>query len=190
MARITHQFKCIVAALIAAVGISLPALAAAQSDQARINDLLAQLTQAEGVQAERIAAELQNEWAKSGSPAMDLLLRRGQDALEAGDPVTAAEHFTAAIDHAPDFAEAYARRAAAYYQSGLMGPALDDLRQALVLNPDNFIALRGFGVLLEEMGREADALEVLKRVQAAYPADPDTAEAVRRLGIALEGQTL
>ena len=186
MARITQHIKCIVAALVASVGISLPALA----DQARIDDLLRQLAEAEEPQAERIAAELQNEWAKSGSAAIDLLLRRGQDALEEGAPEVAAEHLTAAIDHDPGFAEAYARRAAAYYQLGLVGPALDDLRQALVLNPDNFIALRGFGVLLEEMGRSEDALEVLERVLAAYPADSDTAEAVRRLSLALEGQSL
>lgn len=186
MARITHQIKCTVAALAASVWISLPAAA----DQARVDDLLGQLAEAEGQQAERIVAELQNEWSKSGSAAMDLLLRRGQDALEAGEPVTAAEHFTAAIDHTPDFAEAYSRRAAAYYQAGLIGPALDDLRQALVLNPDNFVALRGFGVVLEELGRYDDALEVFTRVQEVYPADQDTAAAITRLELMLEGQAL
>ncbi|SMY08690.1 tetratricopeptide repeat protein [Flavimaricola marinus] len=186
MAFITHQIKCIVAALTASVWFSIPAAA----DQARVDDLLAQLSQAEGIQAERLVAELQNEWSKSGSAAMDLLLRRGQDALEAGEPVTAAEHFTAAIDHAPDFAEAYSRRAAAYYQSGLIGPALEDLRQALTLNPDNFVALRGFGVLLEELDRKEDALEVFLAVQEVYPADEDTAAAIARLEMMLQGQAL
>lgn len=173
------------------VWFSIPASAdQAAINQERVDDLLAQLSEAEGQQASRIVTELQNEWSKSGSAAMDLLLRRGQDALEDGEPVTAAEHFTAAIDHAPDFAESYSRRAAAYYQSGLIGPALSDLRQALVLNPDNFVALRGFGVLLEELERYDDALEVLQTVLAIYPADDDTAAAIARLELRLTGQAL
>ena len=36
---------------------------------------------------------------------MDLLLGRGNEALEAEDYPTAIEHFSALIDHAPDFAE-------------------------------------------------------------------------------------
>ncbi|MDG1116595.1 MAG: tetratricopeptide repeat protein [Flavimaricola sp.] len=182
----TFHFKCIVAALLLSWGISTPVLA----DQARIDDLLSQLKEAEPGMAERIATEIQTEWSKSGSPAMDLLLRRGQDALEAGDPGLAAEHLTATIDHAPDFAEAYSARANAYYRLGLVGPAIEDLRVALILNPQNFYALRGFGVLLDEMGRTEDALAIFRQVHDIYPSDPGTAEAIDRLERMLEGQAL
>ncbi|WP_440227336.1 hypothetical protein, partial [Escherichia coli] len=90
-----------------------------------------------------VETELSNLWSQSGSPAVDLLLRRGQDALEAGAPEVAVEHFTAAIDHAPAFAEGYAGRAAAYYLTGRVGPAIDDLRAALVLEPRHIAALQG-----------------------------------------------
>lgn len=186
MVSSSHHFKYAVAALLLAVGFSTPL----HADQARIDDLLSQLGSAEAPQAGRIAAELQTEWSKSGSAAMDLLLRRGEDALEEGVPEVAAGHFTAAIDHAPDFAEAYVGRANAYYLLGYVGPALDDLRQALVLNPHHFVALRGFAVLLEEMGRPEAALEVFHRAQAVYPADPGTMEAVERLETMLGGRTL
>lgn len=182
----TLHFKCIVAALLLSWTISSPVLA----DQARIDDLLGQLKEAEPGMAERIASEIQTEWSKSGSPAIDLLLRRGQDALEAEDPALAAEHLTAAIDHAPDFAEAYSARANAYYRLGLIGPAIEDLRVALVLNPQNFYALRGFGVLLEEMGRTEDALAVFRQVHDIYPSESGTAEAIYRLERMFEGQAL
>lgn len=185
MSRSAH-FKYTVAALLLSWGISVPALA----DQARIDDLLGQLKEAEPGMAERIATEIQTEWSKSGSAAMDLLLRRGQDALEAGDPGLAAEHLTAAIDHAPEFAEAYSARANAYYRLGLVGPAIEDLRVALILNPQNFNALRGFGVLLEEMGRTEDALAILRQVHDIYPSEPGTAEAIDRLERMLEGRAL
>ena len=36
-------------------------------------------------EAGRIEAEIWIEWSKSGSPAMDLLLQRGEDAMELGN---------------------------------------------------------------------------------------------------------
>lgn len=180
-------FKYIVAAVAVTVGFSLPAVA----DEARLDDLFGQLATAETPDAAmRVEAEIFIEWSKSGSPAVDLLLKRGQDAVAAGDPVLAAEHFTAAIDHAPDFAEAYHGRATAYYLSGQIGPAIDDLRQTLILNPRHFGAMRGFAIMLEEIGREKEALEVYNQVKAINPFDPAVTEATTRLELALDGETL
>lgn len=190
MDDLTPFFKRTAAAFWLAVWISLPLAGAVQADQARIDDLMAQLREAEGIQAGRIAVEIQNEWSKSGSAALDLLLRRGDDALEAGEFVAAIEHLTAAIDHDPTYLEAYARRAEAYYFNENMGPAIDDLRHVLVHNPQHFSALQGFGVILFDMGRPEDALEVLRQVQAMYPGDEVTAEYLQSLEVMLEGQAL
>jgi tetratricopeptide (TPR) repeat protein len=183
-------FKPIVAAWLAAVWFSAP-LHAQQAPAEREADLLAQLREAEDPHAASlIESELSTLWSRSGSAAIDLLLRRGQDAMEAGDPEAAIEHLTAAIDYAPDFAEAYVARASAYYLTNRAGPALDDLRQALVLNPNQWQALGGFAALLEEIGREDDALEVWRRVHEMHPQEPQAAAAVNRLELALQGRTL
>jgi tetratricopeptide (TPR) repeat protein len=183
-------FKPIVAALLAAVWFSTPLLAQ-EAPEDREADLLQQLRAAEDPHAASlIETELSTLWSRSGSAAIDLLLRRGQDALEAGDPEAAIEHLTAAIDHAPDFAEAYVARASAYYLTNRAGPALDDIRQALVLNPNQWQALGGFAALLEEIGREEDALEVWRRVHEMNPQEPQAAAAVDRLELALQGRTL
>ena len=93
------------------------------------------------------AAQIENRiyalWSQSGSPSMDLLLTRGREALEAGDMVLAIRHFTALIDHAPDFAEGYNGRATAYFQLGRYGLSLEDIRQTLRLNPRHFAAMSG-----------------------------------------------
>ena len=65
---------------------------------------------AEAVDSKGITREIRMKWAQSGSDAMDLVLKRGQDALERGENDAAIEHFSAVIDHAPDFAEAYRRK--------------------------------------------------------------------------------
>lgn len=180
-------FKYIVAAVVAMVALCGPAAA----DEAKMDDLFGQLATAELPEAASLIQNaIFNEWSKSGSAAVDLLLQRGQDAIEAGDPVLAAEHFTAAIDHAPDFAEAYHGRATAYYLSEQIGPAIADLRQTLILNPRHFGAMRGFAIILEELDRKEEALEVFKDVQAINPTDPDVIDAIARLELALEGQTL
>lgn len=162
---------------------------AAQTE--KVDDLFRQLEGAETVDAgQRVASAIREEWSKSGSAAIDLLLHRGEMALQAGDPVGAAEHFTAAIDHDPGFAEAWHGRATAYYLTGQIGPAIDDLRQALVLNPRHFGAMEGFAIILEELDRPEQAFEVWKRVAAIYPTNPAATAAIDRLELALGGQTL
>ena len=195
--------KSVVAALLALVlhstlaqaqDSSLPApdLAPdAAPDADREADLLRQLRDAESPYAAGlVATELQGLWSRSGSPSIDLLARRGQDAMEAGDPEAAIEHFTAAIDHGPGFAAAYAGRASAFYLTGRVGPAIDDLRQALLLNPNDLDSLQGFAVLLEELGRPEDALEVWARVADMNPQSEDAAREKGRLELLTEGQAL
>ncbi len=121
---------------------------------------------------------------------MDLLLRRGKDALDDGDPLAAAEHFTALVDHAPDFAEGYYGRASSYYLLGKTGPALDDIRQVLSLNPRHFEAMRGLALIMEEMDRKDDALDLYRMILELNPQSAEVQGFADRLELELEGQSL
>ena len=110
MVTLTHRIKRIVTALFLAVGISLPAFA----QETTLDELFQELLEADEDTYARIENQLIGELDKSGSPAMDVLLRRGQDALRDGQPEAAAEHFSALVDHAPNFAGGYYGRATAY----------------------------------------------------------------------------
>ncbi len=160
---------------------------AQDADLDRLFDELAEATPEE---AGRLEGQINTVWSRSGSAAMDLLLRRGEDALEDGDIQAALEHFSALVDHDPAFAEGYNGRATAYYLSGMIGPALEDIRQALRLNPRHFGALRGLAIILEELERPADAIEVYREVLALNPHAEGVGDAVARLEIQLEGQSL
>ncbi len=184
MTSVAHPFKCIVAAFGLAVGFSLPA--AAES----LDEMFMALAEAEPGEAQRIEDRIVSAWSKSGSAAMDLLLQRGSDALDAGEFQAAVEHFTAAIDHSPDFAEAYHGRATAYYLLDYFGPALDDLRKTLVLEPRHFGALRGFAIILEQLEREEEALEVYERIMDIHPNLEQARPSMERLQEKLRGQTL
>ena len=182
----THRFKCIVTALFLSVGFSLPL----HAQETALDQLYQELAEADETTYARVEQRIVAQWEKSGSAAMDLLLRRGKDALEDGEPGVAVEHFTALVDHAPDFAEGYYGRASSYYLLGLTGPALDDIRRALVINPRHFEAMRGLAIIMEELQRPDDALELYEMVLEINPNSADTLGAVARLQLQLEGQAL
>ena len=183
--RVT-RFKHPVAAIAAVLLLALPVWAEEQN----LDDLFDALQSAEAEAAEAIENRIWEEWSKTGSPAMDLLLERGREALEAGDTTLAIEHFTALVDHAPDFAEGYNARATAYFQAGLYGPSLDDIRSVLARNPRHFGALSGLALILEDIGERDGALEAYRAVERLYPAREGLKESIRRLERAIEGENI
>ncbi len=175
--------KPVVTAFAVYLCVTFP-LAAQQAD---LEDLFVALKDADEVAAEPIAQKIWDEWSKSGSPAMDLLLSRGRETMEEGDFVLAVEHFSALIDHAPEFAEGYNSRATALFRLNRYGEALEDVRLALALNPRHFGALSGLGTLLDELGYRAEALAAWRGVLEVYPANPNAQKSIRRLEVLAEG---
>lgn len=175
----------VVTALFLTVGNSLPGLAQSSADptgsQAQIGEMMQALRSATPDEAIRLSREIEREWAKSGSTSLDMLLRRGREALEEEQIDIAIEHLTAVTDHAPDFAEGWHARATAYYMKDLYGPALDDLQRALILNPDNYNALFGLGVMLQEFGDYARAQEAFDQVLDLHPNHENASKAREQL---------
>jgi tetratricopeptide (TPR) repeat protein len=180
------NLKGIVAASVFVLTFSGGAAFAQESE----SDLLAALALADAKEAIRIDRELQALWKKSGSATMDLLLKRGRDAQERGDLREAIEHFTALTDHAPEFAEGWNARASAYFAAGLMGPAVADLERALYLNPHDYNAIYGLGLLLEQFGDNSRAYQAYERAQSIHPHHEEVSEALNRLKPLVEGKAI
>ncbi len=174
-----------VTAFLFMVGYSLPL--AAQSD---IAPLLDELKSAEKQRAVQLVREIERTWGLSGSTSVDMLLRRGRDAMDDEDWTQAIEHLTAVTDHAPEFAEGWHARATAFFQSGKFGPAISDLQQALTLNPSNWNAIYGLGVVFQEMGDYERAAQAFEMALDLHPHHENATEAlkqVKRFGV---GQSL
>lgn len=176
--------------VLAALLLTVAAPAVAQDGGDGLNDLFTALQTAEGEDAERIAGKISDEWSRSGSASIDMLLDRGRDALEEGKTRAAIDHLSAAIDHAPGFAEAYHLRATAFFEQRRLGLALEDLRMALTLNPRHFSAMTGLAVILEDFERPENALEVWREVTLLFPDHPEADRAILRLERLVEGRTL
>ena len=107
---------------VAALGlwVLLGGISFAQMSPPMAADLLQDLRNAPATEAARIERDVLTVWARSGSPAMDLLYSRGKDAMFQGDTTLAIAHLTALTDHAPEFAEGFHARAQAYLVRPLM----------------------------------------------------------------------
>lgn len=177
----------IVAALLP---LFLTCAVAAAEDTAKLDDLFARLQSAGEGESGRIEREIWIEWSKSGSPALDLLLQRGRDALELGDTRAAIEHFTAIIDHDPSFAEGWNARATAFYNAGEFGPSMYDIAQTLALNPRHFGALSGLAMIFEGTEQPEKALQAYKAALAIHPHLAGAVQGVKRLEAQQSGQEL
>lgn len=167
--------------IVAALGGVFFLSGAAFAQTASLDEMFDRLQSADPAASARIEREIENEWSKSGSPAMDLLLQRGRQALVEGKTTEAIEHFTALIDHAPDFAEGWNGRATAYYQAGLIGPSVSDIAMVLTLNPRHYGALTGLAAIHEQLGNMSRALGVYRAVLAIHPHLTDVSNAIERL---------
>lgn len=167
-----------VAALFCVVAFSLP-VGAGNNDRAM--EMVQQLPKVEPKEARRLAREIEHEWSKSGSPAMDLLFNRGREALGEGDSRAAIEHLTALTDHAPKFAEGWHLRAIAFANAEMYGPAIDDLSRALALNPHNFNAMYSLGSVLQEVGHPDLAEDILQRAASIHPHFEAVTKALERV---------
>ncbi len=168
----------LLATFAAALFLCAPASWAAAPD---LDGLYVELADPDNPDWQRTQADILREWSKSGSATMDLLLKRGKEAMEAGDLDAAIGHLTALTDHAPDFAEGWYVRAMAYYRDGLFGPSLADIRKALALNPHHFGALTGLGTILEESGAPEDAMKAYRDALALNPHQDNVRQALERL---------
>ncbi len=164
-----------------------PTAAARLRAREDLDMLFAELAQPEGESWARAETDILRIWSRSGSAAMDLLYKRGESALDAGDTATALGHLTALTDHAPDFAAGWYLRSIAFYLEGDYGPALGDLEQVLRLEPRHFGALTQLGTILEELGDRRRALDAFRASLKIHPHQQDAQDAVTRIEQELQG---
>lgn len=152
-----------------------------EDPQVLLNRLGTLTAEADAGEATRLANEIQERWTHSGSAVIDLLLRRGTDAIQDGEYARAISHLTALTDHAPDFAEGWNQRATAFFLMDEFGAAIADIEQVLILEPRHFGALAGLGIMLQQLGDEAGALRALRAAAQIHPAEENVNQAIERL---------
>lgn len=141
-----------------------------QQIAAQVEQLFQQLGDApDPNQASRIEQTLVRTLAQSGSPTADLLLQRATEAMTKGDHDTALNTLNSLVKLAPNFAEAWNRRATLYFLIGNLEASLADCQKVLTLEPRHFGALVGMGQIYVILNKRDDAKRALQRALAAHP---------------------
>lgn len=120
-------------------------------------------------------------WFRSGTPDANHQVCRGTRSLGRGDTEHAIEHFTAAIEFDPEFAEAYNQRAIAKFLLERYDDCVEDCRRAVELMPFHFGALAGLGHCHAHEGRLFPALKCYEKALALNPRLEDVRQMVGEL---------
>ena len=112
-------------------------------------------------------------WAmrcRTGRPEHDALLAEGVAALERRDFSGAIALFTRLIDAAPNWAEAWNKRASARYLARDFPGAIRDCEATLARKPHHFGALSGQGICHLALEQYAPAAALFRRALAVHPS--------------------
>lgn len=161
-----------------------------KSREERLDDLFARLADPEVGDAEIALRGISRLWSMSGSDSMDLLLRRGREAMREEAYAKAVEHFANLTRLDPDFAEGWNALATANFLRDEYWLAVEYIQATLALEPRHFGALSGLGVILERTGDEAGALAAFRAALEINPHLDQAAQAVERLAPKVDGRDI
>ena len=165
-------------ALLAGLGLG-PAVAQTASPQVVTEHMMTALQQAtDSTAASIIEAHLRGYLLKAATPAVSLLVERGNRELGAGQAGEAVTDFSSAIDLQPELAELYRLRALARFQGGDYPGALRDLEQAVRIEPRDFVAFEDLSHMAEQHGDAKGAYAAQKKL---LELDPKTEGGEARL---------
>ena len=174
-----------------AVSLAGPPDAAADQRDPRLPELFVALAEApDPEQAFPIEGAIWGIWLDGGDPALDELMARGVEAMSANRLRDAAERFTELILAAPEFAEAWNKRATVYYLMDRYEDSVRDIERTLALEPRHFGAISGMGLIFLERGDEEGALGAFEKVLEIHPRAPGARFHVERLRERLEGRRI
>jgi tetratricopeptide (TPR) repeat protein len=108
-------------------------------------------------------------WGRSGDDRIDALMRQGVEEMQAGRLKQAVATFTRVIKAKPAFAEAWNKRATAYWLLGNSKASLADCDEVMKRNPYHFGALAGYGQIWFARGETEKSLEYFRKALALNP---------------------
>lgn len=145
-------------------------------------------TEGDKRQGGEIGAAIEKLWRYAGSDTVNLLLDRAEGFSAKNESARGLPFADAAVDLAPDYAEAWSHRAYLHYRMENYNAALGDLRRALALDPNHFRALDAMAKILVLVGEKKAALAAYEKLLLVHPNIEGGKEALEELKKEVEGQ--
>jgi tetratricopeptide (TPR) repeat protein len=137
-----------------------------------------------------IMEAIQNLWRVSGSDTVNLLLARAERFAKEDDLDLAANIVAAAVEMAPDDAEAWHLKGKIEFLRKDYKAAIDDFKRALEHDPRHYDALSDLGVAYEATGSKKEALEAYRKALDVNPFLTETKRSAEELKRDVEGQDI
>ena len=168
-----------------------PTAEAKPAPQRSLDELFARLAAAnDEAEANGIANLIERRWSRSGSDTADLLLSRATEAIHKKEFPVAVELLDRVLALEPQWAEAWNRRATAFYLLEDPASAMADIRQVIQREPRHFGAWAGLGHMYMASNDRARALEAYRKALALHPHLGKLKEVVDRLAPEIDGRDL
>jgi tetratricopeptide (TPR) repeat protein len=178
----------ILAVLLLLAGLAAAPAALGAQDDPRLDALFGELRATDSaIAAANAEREIWSIWLEVTEPEAARATARGVRHLQLARLDAAEAAFTRAIAAAPDFAEAWNKRATVRFLKGDDAGSLADIRRTLALEPRHFGALSGRAMILERRDRPARALDAYESALAIHPHLDRVRARVRALRREVEG---
>ena len=181
----------ILAGALLAAALAVPSMSASDQTDPRLGELFVEL--AGERDPERILTTetaIWQIWLDGGEPSLNEGMARGILAMNTNRLDDAVERFTELIAAAPNFAEAWNKRATAYYLMERYEDSVRDIERTLALEPRHFGAISGMGLIFLQLGDEVGALDAFEKVLEIHPHARGARFHVERLRERLRGKQI
>ena len=166
-----------------------PALSA--QDYPRLDNLFEQLHEtSDGAEAQLIQSYIWALWTEAHDDGLNQLMHGGTRAMQVGDVYEAIAMFSRLIEVAPEFAEAWNKRATVLYMVRRYDESIEDCLKVIELEPRHFGALSGLGLIYIARDEPAEALRWLREALRQNPHMENVQERIDELSREVEGETI
>ena len=138
--------------------------------------------------AERIAGRIWEEWSRSGSASIDLMMGWSKTAMDNKKFDVALDFLDQVVTMEPTYAEGWNRRATVHFMMQNYAKSMSDINHTLQIEPRHFGALSGMGQIMKNTGSEELALKAWERVLDIYPMMRSAQNEVATLSEELAGE--
>ena len=188
---LVRMLPCLVQALVLVGLLAGPGHSSADQRDPRLGELFAALAEVRDTgEALTVEAAIWQIWLDGGDSALNALMARGIRAMNANRLNDAAARFTDLIRAAPEFAEAWNKRATVYYLMDRYEDSVRDIERTLALEPRHFGAISGMGLIFLEHGDEVGALDAFEKVLEIHPHARGARRQAERLRERLHGRRI
>lgn len=154
----------------------------ADQTDAALPGLFDQLLDAETAsESASIESEIWQLWLTAPDDNAHALMTQVVSAMQTGQLLLALKLCNQLVDSAPDFSEAWNKRATVHYLLGNPDESVADIQKTLALEPRHFGAISGLGLIFHQRRDYEGALEAFKQVKAITPMSQNVQFSIDRV---------